>query len=219
MEPNPLHVLALSREVCESGLRLLRENLVARSWGNISIRVNETHCVITPSGRLYSELTPEEIVLVNLVTNQYKGPLKPSSEVDLHTKIYRERTDVQAIIHTHQPQASVVAAACRDVPVKHTAWQELLGTTVACAPYALPSTKKLVEHTFKALSERRAVLLAHHGAVCVGGDIGQAFAVAQALEQLCFDFVKDHYLRHCSSPLEFEQAKMHEDFLKKFGRK
>jgi L-fuculose-phosphate aldolase len=219
MAANSPQIAALKREVCDSGLRLLREGLVARSWGNVSIRVNGDSCLITPSGRLYSELAPQEIVLVQIATNSYQGSLKPSSEVDLHTAIYRARKDVGAIIHTHQPQASVVAAACRDVPVTRAVHRELLGSLVACASYALPSTRKLTEHTFKALGERRAVLLAHHGAVCVGSDIEQAFAVAKTLEQLCFDFVRDHFMRACPEAGEFDQIRMHEEFLKKQGGK
>ncbi|HMV16230.1 MAG TPA: class II aldolase/adducin family protein, partial [Chitinophagales bacterium] len=67
-------------KVCAAGKQLLKEGLVARTWGNVSIKVNERQMVITPSGRKYDELTPEDMVLVDFYTLKYEG-IKPSSEL------------------------------------------------------------------------------------------------------------------------------------------
>jgi len=106
----------IRQEVVEGGLRLVKEGLVARTWGNISIRVDETHMLITPSGRTYEDLTPQDIVLVNYHTSKHEGDIKPSSEKELHCEIYRTRKNIHAVIHTHQMNASTVAAAQREVP-------------------------------------------------------------------------------------------------------
>jgi L-fuculose-phosphate aldolase len=74
--------------ICESGLRLVREGMVARTWGNISLRVSPAMFVVTPSGIPYDRLTPEKIVEVTLPDMTYSGTLKQSSEKDLHGFIY-----------------------------------------------------------------------------------------------------------------------------------
>ena len=96
----------LRRAVVGAGQRLLAEGLVARTWGNVSVRAGAEHMLITPSGRAYEGMTPEDIVPVNLRTGAYDGPLKPSSEGKLHAEIYRTRSEIQAVIHTHQMNAS-----------------------------------------------------------------------------------------------------------------
>lgn len=130
-------------KVCEAGRQLLKEGLVARTWGNVSIKVSDTQMVITPSGRKYDELTPDEMVLVDIYTLKYEGKLKPSSELKLHCEVYKTRPHINAVIHTHQMYASIVAAAQQDVVVLDEAHQKILGgKIIKAAPYALPNTKK-----------------------------------------------------------------------------
>ncbi|MCX6269620.1 MAG: class II aldolase/adducin family protein, partial [Bacteroidetes bacterium] len=88
--------------VCESGKKLLSEGLVTGTWGNVSVKVDEHTMVITPSGRKYDELTPEEMVVVNIRTLEYEGGIKPSSELKLHAEIFKQRKNITAVIHTHQ---------------------------------------------------------------------------------------------------------------------
>ena len=84
----------IRKQITEAGLRLIKEGLVTRSWGNISIRVNDQNMLITPSGRTYESLKPEEIVLMNYHTLQYTGEIKPSSEYHLHAGIYKQRKEI-----------------------------------------------------------------------------------------------------------------------------
>jgi L-fuculose-phosphate aldolase len=120
----------------------LTEGLVSRTWGNVSIRVDEKFLAITPSGRTYEELTLNDIVLVNYHTSQYEGNIKPSSEKELYCEIYRTRKDIHAVIHTHQMNASIVAAARGEVPPILDDMAQLIGLSVRVADYALSSTKK-----------------------------------------------------------------------------
>ena len=102
--------------VCESGKLLLDKGYVSGTWGNISCRINDTVMAITPSGREYETMVPDDIVIVNYIDHSYSGKIKPSSEFKLHTEIYRSRKEIQAVIHTHQMNASTVASARREVP-------------------------------------------------------------------------------------------------------
>ena len=177
-------------KVCEAGKQLLREGLVARTWGNVSIKVNDKQMVITPSGRRYEELTPSDMVLVNFYTLKYEGNIKPSSELKLHCEIYKTRPQMQAVIHTHQMYASIVAAAQKDVIVYDRAHQKILGgSVIKAAPYALPNTKKITVETAKAVGTTKAALMSNHGVVCAGTDLNDAFEVARTLEKACELFI------------------------------
>ena len=94
----------------EAGKRLLHSGLIARTWGNVSCRINENQFVITPSGRSYENLKPEEIVIVNISDGRPWGNVLPSSESGVHREVYRLRPEINFVIHTHQPEASVMSA-------------------------------------------------------------------------------------------------------------
>lgn len=72
--------------VVEAGKKLIETGLIARTWGNVSARISETQFVITPSGRAYETLTPDDIVVVNIEDCSYDGDIKPSSE-----KVFMQR--------------------------------------------------------------------------------------------------------------------------------
>jgi len=210
---------SIKQQIIDGGERLLKEGLVARTWGNISIRVDDAHMLITPSGRPYEELTLNDIVLVNYHTSKHEGTVKPSSEKELHCEIYRTRKEVNAVIHTHQMNASTVAAAHREVPPILDDQAQIIGPSVRVADYALPSTKKIAKKTVKALKGRNAALMANHGAVCVGRDLDEAFVVCQVLEKACKAFIETEFLGGAKSINKFEAAFMHQFYLRKYSAK
>jgi len=208
----------IKKEIIQGGLRLLKEGLVARTWGNISIRVDESYMLITPSGRTYETLTESDIVLVNYHTSKHEGEIKPSSEKELHCEIYRTRPKIKAVIHTHQMNASTVATARREVPPILDDMTQIIGPTVRVAPYALPSTKKITKKTVKALKGRNAALMANHGAVCVGRDLDEAFVVCQVLEKACKAFIEAEFLGGAKSINKFEAHLMHQIYIRKYSK-
>ena len=159
----------------EGGRRLLAEGLVARTWGNLSLRLDDGGIAITPSGIPYGDLTAEMIVRMDPETGEWSGPWRPSGERKVHLEVYRRRPEVQAVVHTHQMAASICAAARSPLPAS--------SGTVPCAAYALPGTKKLTTATVGALGDGPAVLMANHGALTVGGDLDEAFQRIVALER------------------------------------
>ena len=210
-------IAGIRQEIIEGGLRLVKEGLVARTWGNISIRVDETYMLITPSGRTYEDLTPDDIVLVNYHTSKHEGTIKPSSEKELHCEIYRTRKNIHAVIHTHQMNASTVAAAHREVPPILDDMAQIIGPTVRVADYALPSTKKITKKTVKALKGRNAALMANHGAVCIGRDLEEAFVVCQVLEKACKAFIEAEFLGGAKGINKFEAHLMHQIYIRKYS--
>jgi L-fuculose-phosphate aldolase len=204
--------------VCEAGKRLLHENFVSGTWGNISLRIDDESMMITPSGKPYETLTPEDMVIVNYKTLAWEGENKPSSELKLHAAIYTERKDINAVIHTHQASASTVAAAQREVPPILDDMAQIIGPSIRVAAYALPNTKKIVRKTVQALRGRNAALMANHGAVCVGRDMDEAFVVCQVLEKSCRVFIEAEFLGGAKEIGTVEAWIMHKYYLLKYSK-
>jgi L-fuculose-phosphate aldolase len=158
--------------LCEAGRRLLRLGLVSRTWGNISLRIDDERFMVTPSGRDYESLTRADMVIVRMKDLGYEGRIRPSSEKELHREIYLLRPDMGAVIHTHQTSASIVSASGREISCSHRD-AALLGPSVMTAPYALPGTHKLAAGTARCLKDRKAALMANHGALCAGAEYGR----------------------------------------------
>ena len=190
----------------DAGLKLLEEGLVARTWGNVSIRLDDERFLITPSGRDYHEVTPEDMVVVNYHTYEYEGKIKPSSEGKVHAELLRTRKDI------------VVAAARREVPPILDDQVQILGPTVRVADYALPSTKKMVKVCVKAMKGRNAALMANHGALCAGATLDDAFVACIVLEKACKAFIEAEFLGGAKSINIFEAHLMHQFYLRKYSK-
>ncbi|MGI6257597.1 MAG: class II aldolase/adducin family protein [Anaerovoracaceae bacterium] len=183
--------------VIKAGRELVHSNLIARTWGNVSVRIDRETFAITPSGRNYMTLTEDDIVVVRIKDLSYEGEIKPSSEKRLHREIYKNREDVSFIIHTHQQNGSAVAAMPLNGFEPEGEYPNL-GKKVLCSRYALPGTKKFSKNVVAALnkSQGNAILLRYHGVVCFGSSYGQVFETAKSLEEAC-----EKYLAGISPPL------------------
>ena len=201
-----------------TGKKLVDEGYVARSWGNISVKVDDNYLLITPSGRTYNDLSENDIVLVNYRNLKYEGKIKPSSEKEVHCEIYKKRKDVNAVIHTHQMNASTVATARREVPAILDDQAQIIGPSIKVSPYTLAGTKKIAKRVVKALIGRKAALMANHGAVCVGRDLDEAFVVCQLLEKTCKAFIEAEFLGGAKSINKFQAALMHRHYIKNYSK-
>jgi len=181
-------------KVVKAGVRLVESGLIARTWGNVSCRISDSHFVITPSGRDYLSLTPEEIVTVAIADLSYSGTIKPSGEKAVHAEIYKYSRDAEFVIHTHQENASVVSSLGIE-SMNVGSGYPLLGGEVLIAAYGLPGTKKLRNAVAKAIagSKSNAVIMKNHGAVCYGKNEEEAFQAASDLEKASKHFIEEEY--------------------------
>lgn len=186
-----MDVLTAKNLVIEAGERLVATGLIARTWGNVSCRVDEKTFVITPSGKPYIGLKPEDIVEVAIEDLEWSGDVKPSSEKGIHAEVYKAYPDANFVIHTHQKVASVVSAFKTGIQTVTGEAQKLIGNNVLLGGYGLPGTGKLKKGVTNALvlSPSKAVIMAHHGALCFGKDADEAFEVAQSLEKICTEYI------------------------------
>ena len=181
--------------VVEAGRRLVASGLIARTWGNVSCRIDDHTFAITPSGRAYETLEAAEIVLINLRDLSYQGSIKPSSETRIHGAVYRLKKEINFVIHTHQPSASVISAVAsvQDCVLSLDSDQDgQPGEEIAFADYGLPGSKKLADAVERVLttSKAKAILMRHHGALCFGRNAEEAFEVATSLEMICEKWIQ-----------------------------
>ncbi|MDD3127043.1 MAG: class II aldolase/adducin family protein [Candidatus Izemoplasmatales bacterium] len=186
------------RLVIQAGKQLIKNGLIARTWGNISARISDTQFVISPSGKAYETLLPEQIVTVNISDCSYSGSIKPSTEKGIHADVYRLRPEANFIIHTHQTKASVVSIAGEDIRGYADEFAEIFGDVIPCAEYGISSTKTLrnaVADAVKKHPKSQAFLMRHHGALCIGKDYSYAFVISRTLETVCEKAIGSYVLR------------------------
>ncbi len=190
-----MDIITAKETVIKAGKQLVEYGLIARTWGNVSCRVDEDSFVITPSGKPYMTLTPDDIVLVKISDLSYEGDVKPSSEKGVHASCYKLRPETNFVIHTHQMNASAVSALGFDINGIDGRSKDIIGNNIPICGYGLPGTKKLKNAVIAALkrSDSKAVVMAHHGAVCLGKDYDEAFAVAAEVELVCEKFIVRKY--------------------------
>ena len=184
-------ILEKEREqVIEYSLKLLSEGLTNGTAGNVSIFNREEGLVaISPTGVNYSELTPEMISIVDLEGKLIEG-LKPSSELEMHMILYRNREDVNAVIHTHPVYTTVLACLRQDLPAIDYMIAVTGATKVKCAEYASYGTKELAENAYKAMGSSLAVILANHGLTTAGKDVANAFNITVQVEYISNLYIK-----------------------------
>jgi L-fuculose-phosphate aldolase len=161
--------------------RIYSNRLVIASLGNVSSRY-ETGIVITPSGIDYEELTLHDMVTVDIHGKKLEGDFPPSSETPMHTLVYRERPDINGVVHTHSLYASAFSVVNREIPVDMVEVAAHVGGRIPVAPYKPPGTRELGEEALKYLKERRACLLQNHGVLAIGDTLEKAYKAAAITE-------------------------------------
>lgn len=178
------------REAVVAAMRRLGETGLNRgSSGNVSLRFGDA-MLITPSAVPPEALDPDLIVEMDLGAEDgaYRGSRRPSTEWRFHRDILRARGDVNAVVHTHSPYATVLAIARRPIPAVHYMIAGFGGPSIRCAGYATFGTEDLSRLALEALEGRNGCLLANHGAITVAPSLSRALWLAVELETLAFQY-------------------------------
>ena len=178
----------LRTAVVDTALKMGRAGINQGKSGNVSARIDGGF-LITPTGMPYEELQPEHIVAMRM-DGSFDGETLPSSEWRFHRDIYAARADAGAIVHTHSVHAAALSVLGRDVPAFHYMIAVAGGDSIRCAPYATFGTQQLSDHAVAALCDRRACLLAHHGAISLGSSLETALGIAIEVEVLAAMYLK-----------------------------
>ena len=175
----------LARSVIETARAMNASGINQGKSGNVSARGSDAGIMlITPSGVGYDDLTPDDIVPVDIESGEARGRLLPSSEWRMHRDIYRARPEAGAIVHTHSTFCTALACRREGIPAFHYMVAMAGGTDIRCAPYATFGTQALSDHMVAALENRNACLLANHGMICFDATADKALELAIEVETL-----------------------------------
>lgn len=169
-------------DIVEVGRRLYARGLIGGNEGNISVRQGGV-IFITPAGVCKGFLSPDLIVKTDLEGRPLGGG-RASTEVLMHTAVYRRRADAMGVVHAHPPTATGFAVA--EIPLDRPLIAEAVVTLgrVPIIPYGKPSTTDLAENVERAICDAHALLMANHGALAVGDTVYRAWERMETLEQL-----------------------------------
>ncbi|GFI51256.1 3-oxo-tetronate 4-phosphate decarboxylase [Lachnospiraceae bacterium] len=174
--------------ICEIGRRVFAKGLVAANDGNITLRTGENEIWATPTGVSKGYMTPDMLVKMDFEGNVLEGMWKPSSEVKMHLRVYKENPSVGGTVHAHPPVATsyAITGEWMDQPIFAESIIQL--GVVPVAEYATPGTQEVPDSVAPFCKDYNCCLLAAHGALTWGADLMQAYYRMEALEH----FAKIH---------------------------
>jgi len=190
-------MIELKKEVIKYAQKLNSTNLSPLRSGNVSVRVTKENVegfLLTPSGKRYEDLVPEDIVFLSLKEEYdnlklFNSSLNPSSEWRFHQDIYRKKVEAKAIVHAHSPHATAVSVHGKSIPAFHYMVALAGGDDIKCSEYATFGTAELSKNINKALEKRKACLMSNHGQVAFGNNLKQAFELAEEVENICHQYI------------------------------
>ena len=172
----------LRKAMVEVGRRLYARGYTASNDGNISARLDDRRLLMTPKSVCKGFMSPDMMVITDLDGKKLAGDRDPSSEMQMHLEVYRQRPDARAVVHAHPPIATGFAVA--GIPLDRAVLAEVVTTlgSVPIAEYATPSTKELPEAVRKYVRAHDGMLLANHGALTLGADLFSAYYKMETIE-------------------------------------
>jgi L-fuculose-phosphate aldolase len=173
---------SLRAAIVEVGRRMYARAYTASNDGNISVRLGTDRLLMTPKSVCKGFMTPDMMCITDLEGRKLQGDRDPSSEMLMHLEVYRQRPDVQAVVHAHPPIATGFAVA--GIPLDRAVLAEVLTTlgSIPIAEYATPSTRELPAAVRKYITAHDGMLLANHGALTVGADLFAAYYKMETIE-------------------------------------
>ncbi len=176
---------SLRAEVCRLNAELPRHQLVAWTSGNLSARDPETNLiVIKPSGVKFEDLTPENMVVVDIDGRVVEGSFSPSSDTASHCYIYRHMPTVYGVVHTHSRYATAFAVLGRPIPCVTTAMGDEFGGDIPCGGFCLIGGEEIGQIVVETLKDSHSpsCLLQNHGVFAVGPSAEAALKAAVMTE-------------------------------------
>lgn len=170
------------QSILEVGRRMYAKNFVASNDGNISCKVSENTLWCTPTGVSKGFMTDDMLVLMDTDGNVIRGNYKPSSEMKMHLRVYKENPEVKAVVHAHPPAATSYAIA--GLPLNRAILTEsVMGIgEIPLAPYAMPGTEEVPNSIAPFVNTHNGCLLANHGALTWAKDVMSAWMRMESIE-------------------------------------
>jgi L-fuculose-phosphate aldolase len=184
---------AIRQRVVEYSVALADRGYFAATGGNLALRIDDEHIAVTPSATDYYQMGAADVCVLRLAgLSKLEGDRNPSVETGLHAQVLRNRRDVHASIHTHQPIASALTLLGKSLTVTEPTQRALLGSEVAMIGYAPSGTGWLVKKLGRRLRpDINAYLLRTHGVICCGRSASETLLAIVALERLAATHLRE----------------------------
>lgn len=211
----------LREEVCRLHAELPRNHLVAWTSGNVSGRDPETGLVvIKPSGVKFDDLTPENMVVVDIDGNLVEGDLKASSDTASHCYIYRHMPHINGVVHTHSRYATAFAVVGQPIPCVTTAMADEFGGEIPCCGFCLIGGEDIGQLVVDMLTDHRSpsCLLQNHGVFAIDTTVEKAVKAAIMTED---NAAIVWTARHLGTPMTIPQGeidKLHDRYQNVYGQ-
>lgn len=182
------------KEIVSVGGMLHQRGFIAACDGNLSVRLDKTRVLVTPTAMSKGMMKPSDLVIVDLGGRKLKGRREVTSEIGMHLLIYRMRPDVNAIVHAHPRTATGFAAAgmALDQPL---VCEVVIGLgQIPLAPYGTPGTPELGQTLEPLIPDYDAILMANHGVVTYGADLHSAYMKMETVEHFAQIALVTHVL-------------------------
>ncbi|MEO8869905.1 MAG: class II aldolase/adducin family protein [Granulicella sp.] len=173
---------------------LYRLGFMPGTSGNLSVRLDDHRLLVTPTGSSKYLLTRDDMVIVDLEGRHLAGSRRVTSEIEMHLTIYRQRQDVEAVVHAHPMIAT--AFACAGRALDQILCQEAAMTlgAVPLAPYATTGTPEVAASLAPLIANHQVILMANHGVVSYGPSLLDAFLKMETVEHLAHIHLAAHQL-------------------------
>jgi L-fuculose-phosphate aldolase len=188
------------------------QGLVRSSDGNISIRLDENHFLVTPSGLYKMTMNAADLIIVNWKNEVVKGRsgLRPTSEILMHLEAYRQRNDICAALHAHPLYATAITIAGEEFPLNIIPEVPIALGVVPIAEYATPGTPDMAASIQIPISKSNAVLLSHHGSLTVGRTLEEALIALERVEHAAHTYFIAKSFGQVISLTADEMERLHE---------
>ncbi len=174
----------LRSEILNTVRSLSRYGLVWMAGGTAAARDPQSGLVaVTPSGMAYDDLTPADVVLLDMEGNVVEGDHRPSCATELWLRFFRARADIHALVHTHSCYATAFSVANQAIPIATETQADWFNQPIPVAPYAHVEDEAFLSAPVEALGDGFAVLLGRHGVLTFGKDLHAALERALTLEE------------------------------------
>src|SRR5712672_686334 len=161
----------IKEQMCEIGRRVYAKGFAAANDGNITYRLNDKEILCTPTMVSKGFLKPEDICRVD-----YDG---------MQLAVYKNRPDINAVVHCHPPHATAFAVAHEPIPKCVLPEVEVFLGEVPIAKYATPGDQRLPNTIVPYVKDCNTILLANHGTVSWGPSLELAYFNTEIIDAYC----------------------------------
>jgi len=207
-------IMELIQQLQNTGHAMLEKELTLGNAGNLSTRIDKNHYLITASGTHLGELAAEDFVICSIDNAEVIGKLNPSKETPMHAAIYKNRPEINAVLHASPFYSTMIACSTLSIPANLFVEDMYYLERVSRIGYYHPGSKALGDAVGEKAFESNIILMKNHGVLVYDTSIKEALMAMLTLEMVCKMMIVSKQAGINIEPLSNEKV---QDFLENSG--